>query len=464
MHTNLLLLLLIFFTFPSAWAGSYTQALLKKNLVRVSPAACSEIENKLGQLFYINVDGNGTPPPHAIDPEYIRLVKELQVGGVLPHFKVSNSQYVSLDSMKDSTSSLQNATELPLMIGVDYLWIKKAKEVKSPEDLLGYMGLGYGRGSLDPQRSNQCLRNKGQVEGLIHRTAGVNQALGPTVDVSSLWGEKNFGPEILAHKGSELIDAYNGVEVETVLKHYPYTPDDFNLHTKIGDATISSEDLERRLKVFDLLKTRAPFVMTTHTFNRNVDPDNVATFSPTWASMLRKQVGANTIIMTDALYMIKGIGEEEIVDSMYKHWNVEQNASIKDKYSVYAIRSILAGHDMAFLEGTATQTRTVFRNSLQYACSDKPDSKRFRERIVESYDRIRRYKLANSNLLRRIPKVSLETQQKLFALYWRTASAQTCGDTALTKEISDLYKVILPSLTSPAASAAADEARAYDAR
>jgi beta-glucosidase-like glycosyl hydrolase len=400
-----------------AHAGKYTQE-LRSNELKIPAVECSDIESQVGQLLYINVDGNGYNGEGAIHPEYVKLVKELQIGGVLPHFNYKNqynqdSQYVPKAHIIKSTTQLQNSSKEPLFIGADYIWTDAAA-AKDKSFLFGYIGLGYQRGTLTTERSDRCLSLKGKLEGLIHKVLGINQALGPTVDITKRLKDKDA--DLLSHKANILGENYQSMNIALVLKHFPYEPDDFNLHKKIDDATISEEDLKNRLRPFAALKNLTPFAMTTHTFNSNIDSKNVATFSKEWIQRLRKIMGEDKIVITDALYMIKDSGEEEILQSMYEEWKHE-NSDINDKYSIFAIRAILAGHDMAFLEGTAAQTRTVFKNMLKFACSNSKSAPEFRARIKESYAKIVKFKRQDQKQLTNIVPISDEDWRAILELH-----------------------------------------------
>lgn len=50
--------------------------LVNRKLAQIPYEECRELENRVGQLFYINVDGFGSK--HAIDPAYFRLVERIQ--------------------------------------------------------------------------------------------------------------------------------------------------------------------------------------------------------------------------------------------------------------------------------------------------------------------------------------------------------------------------------------------------
>ena len=379
---------------------------------------CQRIKEELGQLFYVNVDGNGQSA-EAIDPAYIRMVHELNIGGVLPKPLFQKSGF---DSIAESNRKLQAATKLPLFIGLDKVL---ALQASGPAV---HVGLGYGAGKLsDINRfSAQCAGRWGLIEAFLHRALGLNQALGPTI-------ERNPKGGLLAGPADEVepysrayIESFNELGVLTTLKHFPYTPDDWNPHTSTADTQNSVADVYDRLEIFRRNAGQSDFVMSTHLYNSNIDPDSVATFSKKWVEILRQQVGFKGLLMTDGLIMIDNNGA---AIGVLKDWPSQY--PVNDNHTIFAIRAILAGHDMVILEGTSVDTRNVFREVTNIACQDGELPRRLRERIAESYERIRAFKLANATALR--PQITIPRELISKALDFEYASS-CAGNDSLKKD------------------------------
>src|ERR1017187_8141933 len=169
----------ILFTVCQAIANDkYTQQLFEAKKIQASVDECQTVENHLGQLLYVNVDGfNGQGA--AISPEYVKMVRELNIGGVLPHFKTYDP-----DLQKKATADLQEETELPLMIGVDYNNLSDPDWANTPIAGGITYGQGYGFGMLGlvGGGGQSCVEQMGYLDAFLHRAVGLNQALGPTVE------------------------------------------------------------------------------------------------------------------------------------------------------------------------------------------------------------------------------------------------------------------------------------------
>ncbi|MGE0527145.1 MAG: glycoside hydrolase family 3 N-terminal domain-containing protein [Bdellovibrionales bacterium] len=168
------------------------------------------------------------------------------------------------------------------------------------------------------------------------------------------------------------------------------------LHDKSEDTQVPQPTVHEILNIFRQVSGKTDFAMSTHLLNFNIDPDNMVTFSKKWIEVLRKDIGFDGILMTDALFMFDRYPAS--VRQMEARWPQDE-IPLKETSSIFAARAILAGHDMAFLEGTATKTYKVFNDLLYVACQDKPTGKELNRRILESYDRITRYKEKNKEVL-----------------------------------------------------------------
>lgn len=371
-----------------------TKKLEKTGKLNIPAKDCVETESKLGQLLYVNVDnfGAGRKSGEATDQAYIDMVKDLQIGGVLPHTTSRNPL-----EMRKAYNTIKGATTLPVMIGVDYHAFDSSK-------VFAKFGMGYGRGYLDKagELGTKCLADHAFLEAFLHRAIGLNHALGPTI-------ENHYGPtflakdaNIVAPKAGAAINELTQLGVAATMKHYPYTPQEFDLHYKTADTKILPARVKEKLEIFGKAADSVPFAMSTHLYNSQIDPDDMATFSKKWVDILRNDLKFDGILMTDGLFMFSRY--DASMKQMSAKWPQDQ-IPISDSYTIFAARSILSGHDMAFLEGTADATYRVFDNLLSIACSGKPVGNELRERVNESYARIARWKKSNEENLRSTPNI-----------------------------------------------------------
>ena len=359
----------------------YAATIIKEGKT-VSHQECSEMESKIGQLLYITVDGFGSN--FTVHPDYFKLVKRIQPGGVLPHYNSGK-----LEEIKKANAELQSNSALPLMIGIDYQNIGKTR-----------IGLGYGAGIAGDigEQPPECYARISRIDAALHRYAGINHPLGPTIENASQWGgilTKDLNYKI--PRLQAITKSFHELGLETTLKHYPYTPENFNLHQESRDTNIPMQEVnEKYLPVFREMSNDAGFVMTTHLFNSQVDPDNMATFSPLWIKKLREEIGFNGIVMTDALFMIESYADT--MKQMARDWPFQDSPEMNNDNTIFAVKAILAGHDMIFLATAATETEKQWKNLVKFSCGNNTAAARFRERVRESEARISRYKKANDRL------------------------------------------------------------------
>lgn len=391
---------------------------------KVSETECNEMKSKVGQLFYINVDGFGSN--FTIHPAYEKLVKKIQPGGVLPHYNSKDITAISTASAK-----LQAQSDLPLMIGIDY------QSVNGTE-----MGLGWGTGLADKlgDVDKACFKKVGEIEAALHKYAGINNPLGPTVEYNLKSGDNGFAAKDLQYKKERLqalMGAFKDAGLETTLKHFPYTPADYNLHKKSEDTKIPQKEVDEvYMPIYKELAGQSGMLMTTHLYNSEVDPANMATFSKIWMNKLRNEVGFKGLAMTDALFMINSY--PETMKQMRRDWPKHLQKDFDRDLSRFAIKSILAGHDMVFLETPAKETEEVYNDLTRFACTDDDMAKDFRTRVRESYKRITAYKKENPQLKLKPSTITPEEVKKLIA-------ARKKGKEICNENFAEIEKIVAKS-------------------
>lgn len=349
----------------------------------ITPSECKEFEKKVGQMFYITADGFASD--YTIHPAYESLIKKMQPGGVLPHY---NSK--DIEKIREASLRLQENSDLPLMIGIDY------------QSMSGVtVGLGFGAGLADNIKSSDvsCFERIGQIEAALHQYAGINNPLGPTVEYNTS-AQSTFPSRDTSYRSPRLkaiMDSFRSAGLETTIKHFPYTPSDYNLHKTSKDTKVPASEVdEKYMPIYKELGKNSGFLMTTHLMNSSIDPANMATFSKVWMNKLRHEVGFKGIAMTDALFMINSY--PDTMKKMSRDWPARLAKDFNKDLSIFAIKAILAGHDMVFLETAAKETEATWKDVSRFACQDDPLASDFRKRVNESYDRIVSYKNTNRSL------------------------------------------------------------------
>ncbi|MFZ4715881.1 MAG: glycoside hydrolase family 3 N-terminal domain-containing protein [Bacteriovoracaceae bacterium] len=380
--------LLTFFLFSfSLQASDYTSELKKLGQMKIEEGQCREMEAKIGQLLYATVylKGNNQPENEA----YIDMARDLNLGGVLPHYYENPSN----QQIYDWNQKLKSATPIPTLVGVDYVFS---------------CGLGYGKGVLF-QAPADCKSQYYQLQAACHAHYGLNHALGPTVEHNSE-NPPSMKFENIEKEGSDLIKQFNQYGIPTTLKHFPYTPSEYNLHSQSRDTKLTKETVEQKLKNFEVLAPQADFAMSTHLYNSAIDKMEMATFSKTWVSLLRNQANFQGILMTDALFMIESYKANMI--AMSRKWNDNEWKRKLNNQSIFAVRALLAGHDMVFLDATFQDTRKIFNDILYIACENTKTSNELRMTIKNSWKKITDYKKEEKQALLNSPTFNNEFLMK----------------------------------------------------
>lgn len=369
----------------------------------IAHAAASESPS-LGQLLFINVDGHGAHE-QAIHPDYYKLVRELDPGGVLPHF---NGRDVI--TIRAAVQNLKRAARTPLLVGMDYT------ELDPPLGGIGTgVGMGFGSGLIGAHGSRlgpECMRELFVLQAYIQAALGFNLVLGPTVDRSPRFGYLDNEPSRIVPLARQLLEQCQRFNLLPVIKHFPYTPSAFSLHREGRDEPLDSVSVQSKVGIFEALYPQTSLLMTTHIFNSHIDPMLPVTFSPTWVAFLRSQ-GYRGPLITDALLMIEDYGYLAQRPELLQLPGVPE---VRNRFSVFAARAILAGHDLVILEGDASSTREVVRD-LNFLLHHRSSLGRsFSLRVAEAQRAVSKLKAQHGTILGDKPEQPLAQLQAAIAL------------------------------------------------
>jgi len=280
-------------------------------------------------------------------------------------------------------------TRQPILICCDIVKIEGAGVTRSFGD--GYVGGFLGKYKHLP---NEELSTLAALNGLAFAAIGVNVALGPTIDDST-------GDPRTAERARVVMEQWKSLGLEPVIKHFPFLPTGTNLHRASPDTKVAPKEAEKRYAVFKELAPEAGLMMSTHLLDTKVD-GQIATFSRAWINLLRKRTGFDGLLMSDGLLMLANYTDRAALAGG------PSGPELKglDETAVWALRAILAGHDMVIAEGSAAQTTRVFRGLLTLACGKSSLGGTLREKIDDSYGRIERWKRGREKGLRRAIDVS----------------------------------------------------------
>jgi beta-glucosidase-like glycosyl hydrolase len=378
----------------SAWSAeeaSFSDQLAAKGRLRVPVSRARELEARLGQLLIVNVDGFGTSGELALEPCFPPVLRRLQVGGVIPHYGST-----SYERIRRTNRALSDMTDLPLLLCCDIVKLKGAERTASFGD--GYVGGFLGRWRALPDDELAMLA---RLNAFAFAAIGINTALGPTVDTST-------GDTRTEARARTVIAALRAFGLEPVIKHFPFLPARANLHRQSPDTLLPPAEAARRYAIFEALAGDAGIMMTTHLYDSLVDK-SIVTFSAPWNGILRSRTGFRGLLMSDGLLMLKNYTDRSLVTG-----GPEGSAGM-DETARWAMRAILAGHDMVIVEGSAAQTARVFEGLLAAACGGTTAGAALRARIDDAYGRIAAWKTAHAGELRRRVEVSPSVMQSMIA-------------------------------------------------
>jgi beta-glucosidase-like glycosyl hydrolase len=194
---------------------------------------------------------------------------------------------------------------------------------------------------------------------------------------------------------SLLKNAFQTIGVETTEKHFPYTPTHFNLHKINRDTELSPAMVSRITNIFKEVAQNSNIIMTTHIYNSKIDAKNMATFSPVWIDMLKKEYGFKGLIMTDAMFMLS---DKYLSNSLAKHWP-HNLVPLTNTDVLFAAKSIISGHDIIMLEGHSGDFKEIFNGLMNVAATQTSIGLSLRTRVLDSYRRIIEYKQKYGDLL-----------------------------------------------------------------
>ncbi|AXK35221.1 glycoside hydrolase family 3 protein [Streptomyces armeniacus] len=337
------------------------------------------LEEKIGQLFVVEVYGQSAGTAHAKNRELYGVdtpadvLAKYQPGGVI-YFDARRGP----DNVREPrqmarlSNGLQRASRIPLIISTDQEGGSAVFRLAAPATLLpGNMALAATRSAADVQESARII-------GTELASVGINQNYAPVADVNinpanPVIGVRSFGsdPALCSELVTAAVRGYHRGHVASAAKHFPGHGDtDTDSHHGLPEIRHTREELDR----IDLPPFRAAIrrgvdtIMSAHIVVPALDPTGVpATMShPIITGLLRRELGFDGLIVTDALDM--------------------QGASGEFPPDVAPVRALEAGCDQLVL---APEMDTAYGAVLDAVRSGRIT----RERVDESVERVLMHKL-----------------------------------------------------------------------
>lgn len=280
------------------------------------------LEEKVGQLFVVEVYGQSADTSHAKNRELYgvdtpaEVLAKYQPGGVI-YFDARRGP----DNVRDPrqtarlSNGLQRVSRIPLIISTDQEGGSVVLRLTEPATLLpGNMALAATRSASDVQDGARII-------GTELAAVGINQNYAPVADVNinpanPVIGVRSFGsdPALCSELVAAAVRGYHRGQVASAAKHFPGHGDtNTDSHHELPEIRHTREELDR----IDLPPFRAAIrrgvdtIMSAHIVVPALDPTGVpATMShPIITGLLRRELGFKGLIVTDALDMQGASGE-----------------------------------------------------------------------------------------------------------------------------------------------------------
>ena len=283
---------------PTAWVDSLMSAMSARD--------------KAAQLVWPQVFGDYTPTSSSSWARVEQLIGQDHVGG----FIMSIGSPIET---AEKINAMQRLSRLPLVLGADYetgVAFRQRGGYFLPNNI--YLGGGTmfpPQMALGATRDTSLAYQQGRITAIEGRALGVHIAFAPVLDVNNnpgnpVIGMRSFGedPHLVADMGAALIHGLQEHGMVATGKHFPGHGDtDENSHLTITTVHAS----RARIDTVELVPFRRAVIaglqgmMTFHGVIPALDTTPIpATLNPAiMTGLLRKQLGFNGLLITDAMDM-----------------------------------------------------------------------------------------------------------------------------------------------------------------
>ncbi len=267
------------------------------------------LKEKVGQVLLV-----GAPETGAAE-----LLKDNPYSGYILYKRDFDNK--STSQVKSKIRSLQQASDIPLLIAVDeeggkVIRVSSNQKLvetpfKSPQQL-------YKSGGMDAIKQDTIDKSK------ILNNLGINLNLAPVVDVATdtkaYIYERTIGENtnITSEYARTVINASKGTGVSYTLKHFPGYGNNTDTHQgEAVDNRTFDEIRDQDLPPFIAgTKAGAEAVLVSHNIIKSIDPNEPASLSASVHNLLKNTVGFSGISITDDLSMSAIKDEDALVKAL----------------------------------------------------------------------------------------------------------------------------------------------------
>lgn len=263
------------------------------------------LEEKIGQMIMMDFRSHedGTPMTE-LSEEAAEEIEGYHLGGVI----LFAENLDTAEQTKALTEQMQEAAELPLLIGIDEEGgiVSRLDKSNIPHEQIPSAAMMAG----DTAQAEAA----GRTIGSELKELGINVDFAPVADIytnpeNTVIGERAFGTD--AQTVSDMASAFAaGLAEEGVLavaKHFPGhgdTATDSHYGVAMAEQTLEELRAEEFLPFQRLIDEGIPFVMAGHITTPNATDDGLpASLSAQILGLLRQELGFEGIIITDAMNM-----------------------------------------------------------------------------------------------------------------------------------------------------------------